>query len=110
MVTTTPVYDDPERPLRATLYIQSPPYVTEDQALLTGLDLYEQSLCECGHPRAVAWHADMDGWYEEQTYVCHACSAGREDNDKAVYRVSRSARPADKPLTPFVLGVTTTSS
>lgn len=110
MVTQRFVYDDPERPLRATSAIQSPPYVVEDQALLTGLDLYEQSLCRCGHPKAVAWHADMDGWFEEDTYVCHACSVGREPDDKAIYRHVRSTRPDDRPLPPFLLGVTTTSS
>ena len=110
MVTETFVYADPDHPDRPTGTIHSPPFIAEDVALLSGLELYEQSLCRCGHPKSVAWHSEMDGWFEADEYVCHACSAGKDGTDKAVYTVTRNTRPADRPpLPPFVLGDTTTS-
>lgn len=91
--------------------IQSPAWTTEDVALLLALEEYEGSLCHgCKQPRAVAWHSEMDGWYETESFVCHACSAKREGDDKAIYKVAIDGRgPGATPLPPFVLGVTTTS-
>lgn len=115
LITTTYLYDDPDHPERCTGAIQSPPYTADDRALLMALDAYEASLCRCGQPRSTAWHSEMDGWYEPQTYVCHACTAmAPEDKDgkrePVRYGGPLNTRPADKgPLPPFVLGVTTTS-
>lgn len=93
--------------------IQSPPYTREDRGLLEGLAAHEAGLCPgCRQPTAVAWHSDMDGYYEADKFVCHACLA-RADGDKgrATYVLTRHTRDmhAD-PLPPFVLGVTTTDS
>lgn len=114
MVTLTYVYDDPDHPDRPTSAIQSPPYIDEDVALLSGLDLYEQSLCKCGFPKHIAWHSDMDGWFESEEdvdhFVCFGCSAGRDPDDKVIYRRVRNTRPADKPMPEFRLGVTTVGS
>ncbi|MBA2952108.1 hypothetical protein GON03_19015 [Nocardioides sp. MAH-18] len=119
MQTQTYVYDDqdpaqpprrpPGTPARVVKVIQSPAFTLEDQVLLRGLELYEQTLCECGEKKTVAWHTEMDGYYDDTHSVkCFACSAlaGRD----VIYRLGGSSRPADKPMPPFVLGVTTTSS
>lgn len=108
MVTTTFVYDDPAHPDRPTGSVASPAFTPEDRALLLGLDLYEADLCRCGQPRSIAWHTDMDGWYEHRTHKCFACSAG-SDHD-VVYGQVINTRPADNPLPPFVLGETTSSN
>lgn len=108
LIETTYLYDDPEHPDRITGSLQSPPYTPEDHALLLGLDLYERSLCRCGHPREIAWHSDMDGWWEGQDaqVVCYACSAAH--GKEIAYTLSATnTRPADRPLPPFQLGVTT---
>jgi hypothetical protein len=109
MATTTFVYDDPEHPDRPTGTIASPAYTPEDQALLMGLDMYEADLCSCGHPRSVAWHTEMDGWFESEGYKCFACTA-RNDGKDVGYTVTKNTRPADKgPMPEFVLGKTTAS-
>lgn len=105
----TYVYGDPDHPDRPTRVIDSPAYVTEDHALLAGLLAYEDSLCSCGQPKHVAWHADMDGWFESESVKCQACSvvAGRP----VIYHVVYDTRPeGDDPLSPFVLGLTTAST
>lgn len=91
--------------------IQSPAYTPEDRALLLGLAQYEAGLCHgCKQPREIAWHAEMDGWYETESFVCHACTARSADGHKAVYRVALDSRDPSAPaLPPFVLGETTTS-
>lgn len=91
--------------------MQSPPYTDEDHALLIGLDLYERGLCECGHPKSVAWHGDMDGWFDadESKFVCHACSAVKGE-EVAYAAAPKNLRDLElQPLTPFQLGVTTTA-
>lgn len=114
--TLTYVYDDPEHPGRATSAIQSPPYTREDRGLLAGLKAYEAGLCPggCGQPTAIAWHSDMDGWYQADRFVCHACTARRGDDKKAVFVLARygdDMRPGHvEQLPEFVLGVTTTDS
>lgn len=111
MVTTTYVYDDPEHPERVTSTIASPAYTVEDQGLMLALEDYENELCRCGQPRDVAWHSDMDGWFESESFVCHACSALRDDDEKTKYHVVRDTRPdSSAPLAPFVLGQTTTAA
>lgn len=114
---TTYVYDDPEHPDRVTRVIHSPDYVAEDHAMLLGLQLYEDSLCPgCGWPKHVAWHADMDGWFDAHEVKCHACTARREagaDGTRApvTYTYTVDTRPEDDlVLRPFVLGLTTTST
>lgn len=109
MITTTYVYDDPDHPNRVTQTIPSPAYTAEDRALLVGLEIYESDACVgCGHPRSVAWHSDMDGWFETDSYVCHGCTARRTDDQKAIYTFTRDTYPPDRVLRPFVLGQTTT--
>lgn len=53
----------------------------------------------------------MDGFYEADKFVCHACTAKRGDDKKAIYALARHTRDMHaKPLPEFVLGVTTTDS
>ena len=72
--------------------------------------------CESGEPIEVAWHAEMDGWYDVEEYVCHACTAlrGEELPGGGIKPVTHkrliNTRPASKPpLTPLVFGKNTTS-
>lgn len=109
MITQTYVYDDPEHPDRPTSTIFSPAYTAEDHALLMGLDQYETDLCKCGVPRSIAWHPEMDGYFEVDEYVCHACTAQAPEpaagktRDEVKYVVPRSTRPDSKgPLLPFL--------
>lgn len=115
MVTTEYVYDDPEHRDRVTRTIQSPSYTAEDRALLVGLDLYERDLCRCGWPRSIAWHSEMDGFFEPgDRYVCHACTASAPADANGTRRpvtyggVRNTRDPAKGPMPPFVLGITTT--
>lgn len=101
--------------MRVASTIQSPPYTVEDRALLAGLAMYESGLCPgCKQPTAIAWHSEMDGWYDDgvDKFVCHACTARADgDKKKATYVLARHTRDLHKdPLPPFVLGVTTTDS
>jgi hypothetical protein len=117
---STFVYDDDpdsEHPGRLLRTISSPDYVAEDHALLLGLETYEKSLCSnCGWPRHLAWHSDMDGWFEGHTVKCQACTAMSTDPTKPVlYHFTTDTRPVDEsgghePLSPFVLGLTTSPS
>lgn len=120
MATTTYVYDDtdparpptrrPGTPARVVSAIHSPAYTNDDVALLLGLQQYESSLCQCGQLRSVAWHSEMDGEYDLESFVCHACSAMNPEGEKAVYKLAVNTRNPDKgPLPPFVLGKTTAS-
>lgn len=109
--TTTYTYDAAGR---LTGAIASPPYTAEDHALLLGLGGYEATLCECGFPRHEAWHAEMDGWFEGEGFVCHACTARLRVSDPeakpVVYVMAHSTLPPEQQLPPFRLGVTTTDS
>lgn len=104
----TPVYGDPEHPDRPTELVSSPTWTPEDQALVEGLRVHRDALCACDWPREIAWHSDMEGWFKGTRVVCHACTAaqGRE----VVHTVSPTTDRdfALKPLSPFVLGKTTT--
>lgn len=88
--------------------MSGPAYTTEDHALLAALQSYDDTLCPgCSLPRHEAWHSDMDGWYDTDGYVCHACTAksGRE----VAYTVVQTSRDfAVKPLPPFSLSDSTT--
>lgn len=113
---TTFIYDDADHPARASGTIESPDFTIEDQALLLGLDLYESSLCPgpCGMPRHVAWHTEMDGWFEDRAFKCHACTAMATPNKDGerhpvIYHISVDTREDAVELPPFVLGVTTSA-
>jgi hypothetical protein len=86
--------------------ITSPPVTPEDHALLEGLELHEGRLCRCNIPIELAWHSDMEGWFDGPEVVCHACSAlqGRE----VTYSRLVNTRPPDDVVPPFVPGVTVT--
>lgn len=108
--TTEYVFGDPDNPDKVTGTVSSPAYTPEDQGLLMALLAYEDSLCRCGQPRAVAWHWEMDGWYEADEFVCHACTAASPDDKPVTYSQVRDTRPPSKgPLPLFVLGKTTTA-
>lgn len=108
-VVTTFLYDDPAHPGRQTGAFESVAYTPEDQALLMGLTAYESDLCVCGVPRSVAWHSEMDGHFDSEAFLCHACTA-RNDGKPVAYPVVFDTRaPGGPDLPPFVLGVTTTS-
>lgn len=73
-----------------------------------GLESYEASLCRCGVPITVAWHSEMDGFYDVDEVVCHPCSAraGRQ----VVYTTRlRSTRDPARPMPEFVPGKTITA-
>lgn len=105
---TTYVYGDPEHPDRCTGTLQSPPYTGEDRALLMGLESWEASLCRCGVPVQVAWHSEMDGYFEADQVVCHVCTAraGRQVGYSANLR---STRDPAAPMPAFVPGKTITA-
>lgn len=91
--------------------MQSPAYTEDDRALLLALADYEASLCPgCGEPKHEAWHSELDGFYEGDRLVCHACTARRDDDKQVVYVAIRSTYPVDRlpQLTPLEIGVNTT--
>jgi len=112
-LTTIFLYDDPERPDRVTGTSQAAAYTPEDQALLLGLEAYEHQQkhgrlgsCTCGWPVEIAWHSEMDGWFEGLDVLCHACTA--KAGKPVTHTIVRDTRPPDHPpLPPFVLGETT---
>lgn len=108
MPSLTYVYDDPEHPDRPTAAIQSPQWTPEDRALFIGLQQYESELCDCGVPREIAWHADMEGWFEGQRFVCHACSAAQDTEIVHTLVPTTDRDFTVKPLIPFEIGLTTT--
>ncbi len=106
--TVTYLYDDPEHPDRVSGTVTSPAFTREDRALLLGLEMYESSLCQCGWPIQVAWHSEMDGYFESDPVVCHACTAARGSQVAYPGRV-RNTRPDGTPMPPFVPGMTITA-
>lgn len=110
LLVTTNRYDDPTHPDRVTSTVTSPAWTEDDRSLMLALQAYEASLCSgpCGQPRHVAWHSELEGWFEDEKYVCHACSALR--GEQVVYAVAVNEYPfAQRPPLPvFVLGETTT--
>ena len=112
------LYDDPEHPARCTRVLEQPEWTEDDRALVTALGLHDVQHCRgCGEPKSEAWHSDMEGWYDPDPgsgtgpvhVVCHSCSA-RQDRE-VVYVVGggHSRDLTVKPLTPLVLGVTTST-
>lgn len=102
------VYGDPEHPERVTRTVSGPAYTREDHALLAAMKLHRAHLCPgCSAPKEEAWHSDMEGWYDAHGFVCHSCSA-RSGHEVAYTAVATSRDFDQKPLTPFVLGETTT--
>lgn len=73
-----------------------------------GLESYESSLCRCGLPLEVAWHSEMDGFYDVDEVVCHACSA-RAGREVAYTSGLRSTRDPSTPMPAFVPGKTITA-
>jgi hypothetical protein len=102
------VYGDPEHPDRPTSAIHSPAYTREDRALLMGLESYEASLCRCGVPVQVAWHSEMDGYFEADQVVCHVCTA-RAGRQVPYSTNLRSTRDPALPMPAFVPGKTITA-
>lgn len=107
---TTYRYDDPRDSSRVTGTIESPAYSEEDRALVMALRAYEaRPKCKCGEPIEVAWHSEMDGFYEAQRWVCHACTALNNGTPTPGGMRLVNTRPASKgPMPPFELGKTTT--
>lgn len=107
--TTTFVYDDAEHPDRPSGSVASPAWTEDDRSLLLALEEYESTLCPgCQQPREIAWHADVEGHYEGNGLVCHACSA--KDGRQKVYTFLTAYPPADvvAKFLPFDLLTTTT--
>jgi hypothetical protein len=90
---TTHIYDDVGQLVRT---IGSPAWTDDDRALMLALQMYEDSLCRCGEPRARAWHIDMDGWYEKTDHTCTACS--EMHGEPVTYQTVTDTRPPDDPL------------
>lgn len=106
----TYLYDDPDHPDRITGHLESPDWTDDDRALLLALTQYEASLCPgCGHPVDTAWHSHADGWWEAEKFICYACTAADDGDDKASYTISALTAPADRDWPVFELGVTTES-
>lgn len=89
----TYLYDDPAHPDRPSGHIEAREWTEDDRALLLALAEYESTLCTgCGQPKHLAWHADMEGWFEAHSWVCHACTAQQG------HEVSYSVPLVDKDL------------
>lgn len=105
------MYGDPDHPDRVTRTISGPLYTVEDHALIAAMRTYEATLCPgCGVEKQVAWHSDMDGWFdsgEDAGVVCHSCTARR--GRQVSYAASSHSRDlVAKPLPPFDPAVTVT--
>jgi hypothetical protein len=85
-------------------------WTDKDYVLTLALTIYEDGLCACGQPMAVAHHPDNDGWYDAKKVQCNSC-AKRENATSGdgtnpykaapgekVYTIY--TRPANKPLPP----------
>lgn len=60
---------------------------------------YRQTLCEgCGEPKDLAWHPDMDGWYEvHHLFTCHSCTA----RARAISKSGEPVEPKTYPGAPI---------
>lgn len=74
-----------------------------------GLEQHERDTCECGWPIEIAWHADMEGWFEGRSFVCHACSASAGREVTHTLKPTTDRNFAVKPLSDFDWETTTTS-
>lgn len=79
--------------------------------LSLALTVYEDGLCSCGQPVAVAHHQDNDGWFEAHKTQCHSCAARERSTSGQNYTPQPGEkvyttydRPADKPLPAFERG------
>lgn len=110
--TTTYLFDDPENPGRRTGSVTTAEWTEEDRAALLGLEMYEATLCPgCQEPRETAWHADAEGEYEAQRFVCHGCLAKSDGHQaSAVYSVLTGVPSPERvaKFLPFDLLTTTT--
>ena len=50
-------------------------WLEKDYPLTLALTVYEDGLCGCGQPMALAHHPDNDGWYDAHKTQCHSCAA-----------------------------------
>lgn len=111
--TTTWLYDDPQHPDRVTGTVEAPEWTEGDRAALLGLQAYESTLCPgCLLPKQVAWHSDMDGWFEAESAVCLACTAKTGTGDAAQEQVYHLVHHTQSDLevaalSPLELGVNT---
>lgn len=96
LVSTTYEYDDQDR---VASTIASPAWTEDDRALMLGLQMYEDHLCLCGHPRERAWNPDLSGWVEHTEYECAYCSEAKGEQVK--YRVPIDTFPEDQQLRPM---------
>jgi hypothetical protein len=108
----TYLYADPAHPDRPTGHLESPEWTPDDRALLLGLAQHESTLCPgCGHPKHLAWHSHIDGYYEAERWICYACTAAN-DGTEVPYSVSflgpRTLQSKLDAFPPFEIGRTTT--
>ena len=114
---TTYLYEDPENPDRVTRTVASPDWSEDDRTLAAALQWADDQECPgCHQPREIAWHSDMEGWYDPDDkngggtirLVCHGCSA--KHGHEVVYSIVHTSRDFEKnPIrVPFKLGSTTT--
>lgn len=79
-------------------------WTDKDYFLTLALTIYEDGLCSCGQPMAIAHHPDNDGWYDARKVQCKSCAKRESANTgqqtpepgEKIYTVY--TRPADKPL------------
>lgn len=79
-----------------------------DYVLTLVLTKWEQGLCSCGQPIAVAHHPDNDGWYDPKVTQCHSCAEMERHTGSKDYRPdageklsTKYTRPGSKPLPPW---------
>ncbi|MCW2132883.1 hypothetical protein [Arthrobacter sp. VKM Ac-2550] len=83
-------------------------WTDKDYVLSLALTAYEDGLCSCGQPIAIAHHPDNDGWYDAHKTQCHSCAArerATQSDGKQQYKpepgeklYTTYERPPDKPL------------
>jgi hypothetical protein len=82
-------------------------WTDKDYVLSLALTIYEDGLCGCGQPMAVAHHPDNDGWYDAKKTQCHSCAkreqanTGKQDPPPGEKVYTIYTRPTDKPLPPL---------
>ena len=89
-------------------------WTEKDYVLALALTIYEDGLCGCGQPMALAHHQDNDGWYDAKKTQCHSCAkreSATQGNGKDPYKPAPGekvftvyTRPASKPLPLFERG------
>ena len=75
-------------------------WTTKDYVLSLALTIYEDGLCSCGQPLAVAHHPDNDGWYDAHKTQCHSCAA-RERETKGTPQSPYKPQPGEKVYTVY---------